>query len=134
MIQLQSLTIENFRGIREGRIDGLTAVNLLVGRNNSGKTTVLESITRLATRAGLQQDVLGRDVDGFWQEVRQLPADQELMWHRLDTANDIAITGTISETRLPGSDGELSYRQSMNQGHGNGLTRMQRPRVRSSCE
>ena len=53
MIRLQSLSISNFRGVREGKIDGFTDVNVLVGRNNSGKTTVVEAITRAAMAGGL---------------------------------------------------------------------------------
>ncbi|HMV69068.1 MAG TPA: AAA family ATPase [Myxococcota bacterium] len=41
---LRVLSIENFRGIRELGLDGLGRVNLLVGRNNSGKTSVLEAV------------------------------------------------------------------------------------------
>jgi predicted ATPase len=38
------LTINQFRGIRHLRVDGLRRINLFVGRNNSGKTTVLEAL------------------------------------------------------------------------------------------
>jgi hypothetical protein len=36
--------IENLRGIRSGELDGLAAVSVLVGPNNSGKSTCLEAI------------------------------------------------------------------------------------------
>ncbi len=39
-----SLTIQNFRGIRLLKIDNLKQVNLFVGRNNSGKTSILEAM------------------------------------------------------------------------------------------
>src|SRR5256885_16052301 len=42
--RLTQLTIENYRGIRKGTIGGLADVNLLVGRNNSGKSSVLEAL------------------------------------------------------------------------------------------
>ena len=38
-----SLSIENFRGIRSLRIDNLQRINLVVGRNNAGKTSLLEA-------------------------------------------------------------------------------------------
>ena len=39
----EKLEIENFRGIKSLEIDDLARVNLFVGRNNCGKTSVLES-------------------------------------------------------------------------------------------
>jgi AAA15 family ATPase/GTPase len=41
---LQRLTIKNFRGFDSLEIDGFSEINLFVGKNNSGKTSVLESI------------------------------------------------------------------------------------------
>jgi len=39
----EKLEIENFRGIKSLEIDALARVNLFVGRNNCGKTSVLEA-------------------------------------------------------------------------------------------
>jgi len=39
---IQSLTIHRFRGIREGVIKNLRAINVLIGPNNSGKSALLE--------------------------------------------------------------------------------------------
>ena len=41
---LRSLQIENFRGLKKFSMAGLGRVNLLVGTNNCGKTSVLEAI------------------------------------------------------------------------------------------
>lgn len=109
MIRLQSLAIEHFRGIREGKIEGLTDVNVLVGRNNSGKTTVLEAIQRWATRSGFKEDILKRGVNEFWQSVRSLTGDSSLMWHRQETSHQILISGTVTETDHPGSWQKLAY-------------------------
>ncbi len=38
------LTIENFRGIKHIKFDGLKGINIFVGKNNSSKTSILESI------------------------------------------------------------------------------------------
>jgi len=35
---LKSITIQRFRGIREGEVNDLTDINLIIGRNNSGKS------------------------------------------------------------------------------------------------
>lgn len=41
---LRSLTIKNFRGLRELTIEPLARVNLIAGKNNVGKTGVLEAL------------------------------------------------------------------------------------------
>lgn len=42
---LESITIHKFRGIRDLELKGLGHINLLVGINNSGKTSVLEALS-----------------------------------------------------------------------------------------
>ncbi|WP_462136871.1 AAA family ATPase, partial [Candidatus Mycalebacterium sp.] len=44
----KSIKIENFRGIESLKIDNLERINLFVGKNNCGKTTILESIYLLS--------------------------------------------------------------------------------------
>lgn len=41
---ITAIEIENFRGIKKGRIDDFKRINLLVGANGSGKSTVLEAL------------------------------------------------------------------------------------------
>ena len=41
---IKTIDIQNLRGIRRGKLDGLTPVTVLVGANGSGKSTVLEAI------------------------------------------------------------------------------------------
>ena len=41
---ISSIKIEAFRGVKEGQLDGLGAINILVGPNNSGKSTCLEAV------------------------------------------------------------------------------------------
>ncbi len=42
------LELTNYRGFKEYRLSGLRQVNLLVGKNNSGKTSILEAVNLLA--------------------------------------------------------------------------------------
>ena len=46
---LHTLALKGFRGFESYRLSGLTRVNLLVGKNNCGKTSVLEAIELLAS-------------------------------------------------------------------------------------
>ena len=45
---LRDLTVQNYRCFENFHIDGLERVNLLVGKNNSGKTSLLEAIYLLS--------------------------------------------------------------------------------------
>ena len=69
---IRTLTVEGYRGLQQFTLDGLARVNLLVGSNNSGKTTVLEAIELLATRM---------DLDALWRtlqrRVEQFPKDPD---------------------------------------------------------
>ena len=41
---IKELFLKNFRGIKSGRLEDFAQVNILVGPNNSGKTTILEAL------------------------------------------------------------------------------------------
>ena len=71
---LRNLRIANFRGLREFAMSGLGRVNLLVGTNNCGKTSVLEAIHILSAPGGaaLWQAQLRRG------ELVDSPHEQEL--------------------------------------------------------
>jgi energy-coupling factor transporter ATP-binding protein EcfA2 len=47
---LRDLTIQNYRAFKDFTVDGLARVNLLVGKNNCGKTSFLEAVYLLASR------------------------------------------------------------------------------------
>ena len=49
-----NLAIDGFRAFADLKIDGLGKVNLVTGRNNSGKSTLLEAIRILATGGALR--------------------------------------------------------------------------------
>ncbi|MFO0874082.1 MAG: AAA family ATPase [Phycisphaerales bacterium] len=46
---LTRLDVQNYRGFQSFQMDGLARVNLLVGKNNSGKTALLEAFYLLAS-------------------------------------------------------------------------------------
>ena len=48
MLPLDALHIHQFRGLLDLHLQDLGQVNVLVGRNNSGKTTILEAISTFA--------------------------------------------------------------------------------------
>lgn len=76
------IEIENFRALKELRIDRLSRINLIAGRNNSGKTTLLEALFLLAgggnpqmalnvhiTRGLAVQGTTETIVENFWKPI-----------------------------------------------------------------
>lgn len=51
---LNDISIENFRGFADLKLNGLGRVNLVVGRNNTGKTSLLEAISVIANASSLK--------------------------------------------------------------------------------
>lgn len=50
---LDSLDIKNYRNLKELRINSLGRINLITGKNNTGKSTILEAIALYATKGDL---------------------------------------------------------------------------------
>lgn len=51
MQKIATLAIERFRALRQLKIEGLGRINLITGRNNTGKSSVLEALRILAADA-----------------------------------------------------------------------------------
>ena len=62
--KIGALTIERFRALRQLKIDGLGRVNLITGRNNTGKSSVLELALSVVRPTG-RLVVLGYAADGM---------------------------------------------------------------------
>ena len=97
---IEKISIKNFRGIAKGEIEGFTKLNIFVGRNNSGKSTVLDAIALLI------------DPDNFEEIIKRrgwFSLDSVLSIFRYrDTENLIEITGDdrsiIIEKKIPYSE------------------------------
>ena len=83
-----SISVRGFRCLDDFRMEGLGRVNLLVGTNNCGKTTVLESVQLLSTpsphvlpaiaiRRGESRTVTGSDLDTYAVDILQLFASRD---------------------------------------------------------
>lgn len=54
-VMMKSLQIKNFKNLRRLSLSSLDHVNLIVGRNNTGKSSLLEAISLLATKGDISR-------------------------------------------------------------------------------
>ena len=90
-----SIRISGYRGLDSFRLDGLGRVNLLVGTNNCGKTSILECIELLRSSGNryVLTSILGRR--GEWgfasDEDRQAHLDVTHLFANRDLRRDVVI-------------------------------------------
>jgi hypothetical protein len=99
---LRTLRIENFRCFQAFELQQLGRLNLLVGKNNSGKTSILEAILLLCSQAAfevLPQIMLSRG-EYIWHG--DVSGNRELDIRHLFYERDLNIG---SEFSISGSDG-----------------------------
>ncbi|MEM7183284.1 MAG: AAA family ATPase [Spirochaetota bacterium] len=101
---LKTLTINNFRGFQDFSLQSLGRLNLLVGTNNSGKTSVLEAAQLLCSRnpETLREMVRNRG-EYFWgdQNRRELDIRHLFYGHEMAIGSEFSISGKVdSEHKL----------------------------------
>ena len=80
------IAIENFRGINKGKIKGFAQLNVFIGKNNSGKSTILESLA-ISQNPDMLPDIVNRRG-----------------WHGLDTILSIFRSRDIKKKILIRND------------------------------
>jgi len=86
---ITSLKIERFRGIKEGRLDNLSRINLLVGSNNSGKSSILEAINLLYSLTN-KEGAFGEDIiENLARKRVRRPAYYPSLWYKYDDKSPI---------------------------------------------
>lgn len=73
---MKSLEIKNYKNLKDFKIDSLSRVNLIVGKNNVGKSTLLEAISIFCSKGDIYQlknilDIRGEGVDYFTPDDNQ---------------------------------------------------------------
>ncbi len=96
----EELRIRHFRLFEELRIGSLGRINVLTGRNNSGKTTLLEAILQLCG-GGHQGGVLASNQMRELIQPGASPSDWATtrfghIFHKLDTSTTISVEGQHS--------------------------------------
>ncbi|MFC1642778.1 ATP/GTP-binding protein [Myxococcota bacterium] len=97
VVVLRSLRLRNFRGFREFRMAGLGRVNLLVGTNNCGKTSVLEAIQILAAPGApwpLWETLVRRGETREGGDEREVEVAHIVHGHQMDAEASFSVAGT----------------------------------------
>lgn len=96
---LQSVKIENFRGFKSFELQELGRINLLVGENNSGKTSILEAIQLLCSGTNLEPlaEIMINRGEYFWiddtKEERELDISHLFPEHEFHLDSEFRISG-----------------------------------------
>ncbi len=98
---LKSLKIENFRCFPSFEMQNLSRLNLIVGTNNSGKTSILESVQLLLNNPLIFDfDILGEIIAGRSEYIKDDKyQDRNLIIrhlfhdHKIDIGSQLLITG-----------------------------------------
>ncbi|WP_414548719.1 AAA family ATPase [Anabaena sp. CCY 0017] len=105
---LKSVKIENFRGFKSFELQQLGRINLLVGKNNSGKTSLLEAIQLLCSRTNLEPlgEIMINRGEYIWND--NLRGERELNICHLFHDHEFQVDGTFSISGI--SDGQSPTR------------------------
>jgi AAA15 family ATPase/GTPase len=128
--KLESLRIQNFRTFKDLSIGRLGRVNLIVGKNNVGKTSLLEALHlyvrggtgRLADDVLAQRDLPALDATRSTEESEfgvQLPAIRHLFYGRPDLSflssdDEVIDAPTISISSRPARNREMTIKLAFN--------------------
>ena len=95
-IMFEEISIRHFRGIRNTKIEGINQVNLLFGKNNCGKSSVLEAIFLIS---GFSNPLLPVSINMLRNYNKYAIDDLSLDFYNLDTDHLIELSATGSSNR-----------------------------------
>ena len=93
---IDSIEINNFRGIHRGKIDGLSRVNLFFGKNNCGKSSLLESIFLVC---GQSNPLLPASINAMRAYKRLEENDIHYFFYNMDPLREIQIATAGTQER-----------------------------------
>ena len=86
---IDSIEIKRLRGIHHGRIDGLSRVNLFFGKNNCGKSTLLEGLFLVC---GQSNPLLPASINAMRTYTRLTETDIRYFFYQMDADHEIEIS------------------------------------------
>jgi len=84
-MQLKEIYLKNFRGIKNLHLKLERPTTILIGENNTGKTTILEAVKIVLNRARITKNNLFSEFD-FYSEDQEGGLDNEILielWFKL---------------------------------------------------
>ncbi|MDE7418908.1 MAG: AAA family ATPase [Muribaculaceae bacterium] len=93
---IKSLEIRNLRGIKSAEIEGLSQINLFFGKNNCGKSTVLEALFLIS---GQSNPTLPLSINSMRNYSKFAEGDLKVDFYNLDPRNKIFISSKGDEHR-----------------------------------
>jgi AAA15 family ATPase/GTPase len=101
---LKSIKIENFRGFKTFELQQLGRINLLVGTNNSGKTSVLEAIQLLCSPKNFEplHELMNNRGEYFLSDDkvrRELDICHLFYGHDINIESQFSISGLNNESK-----------------------------------
>ncbi len=93
---IESIKIDNFRGIHRCKIEGLTQVNLFFGKNNCGKSSLLESLFLVC---GQSNPLLPATLNAMRTYTRLTESDIHYFFYQMNAASEIQIETTGAQER-----------------------------------
>lgn len=93
---IDRICIDNFRGIHHCKIDGLSRVNLFFGKNNCGKSSLLEGLFLVC---GQSNPLLPATINAIRTYTRISEKDIHYFFYKLDTDRKIQISTSGSWER-----------------------------------
>lgn len=91
---LTQIVIENFKGIKSGEVSDLGKVNVIIGRNNSGKSCILDALCLAKYACGLSPQMFNEPLPMFLLRRRGIERSQYTVrnfWYNYDTKNTISF-------------------------------------------
>lgn len=93
---IDSVKIDNFRGIHHCRIEGLSQVNLFFGKNNCGKSSLLEALFLVC---GQSNPLLPASLNAMRTYTRLTESDIHYFFYQTNPDNEIQIETTGDQER-----------------------------------
>jgi len=95
MSYLVNFKIDNFRGFNSLQIDGLSKINLFLGKNNSGKTSLLEALFLLV---GMSNPLLPETINRIRGINLSTSKQLKYLFHDLKFTNSPTFYGSFDDT------------------------------------
>ncbi|GAA8477762.1 ATP/GTP phosphatase [Helicobacter pylori] len=95
---IQSVRIKNFKNFKDTQIDGFTKLNIITGKNNVGKSNLLEALYCLVGKSMHPCT----NILEIYDNIRKEPLTTEsknLMFYGLDTEKEIQIVTTLDNNQ-----------------------------------